>query len=250
MIFKRMVANLRAQNWFAIGIEFAIVVAGVFVGTQVSNWNDARVERTQNQRMLRNLKPEIASMIGNFQSIEDYYTITRRYADTAFAGWRRDPKVDDRAFVLAAYQASQSYFTGVNSDTWSQIYGSERLGTIEDREVRQHLSFLMTTDYAVLEREVNSAYRQNARKVIPDDVQGAIREQCGDRTIEGTPGWLTLPPSCDLKFPADRIAAAAAALRMHPELVGELNWHIAAIASYRANIANLSVISKQLLERL
>ena len=28
MIYKRFAANLRAQNWLAIGIEFGIVVAG------------------------------------------------------------------------------------------------------------------------------------------------------------------------------------------------------------------------------
>ena len=240
----------RGLSWPKIIGETLVVVVGVFLGIQASNLNDARVERAANERMLRNLKPEIASMIGNFQSIQDYYTVTRRYADTAFAGWRRDAKVDDRAFVLAAYQASQTYYTGVNSDTWSQIYGSERLGSIEDREVRRNLSYLMTTDYAVLEREVNSAYRQHARQVIADDVQDAIRAQCGDRTIEGTPGWLSLEPTCDLKVAPDRIAVAAAALRDNPELVGELNWHIAAIASYRANVANLSDISKSLLERL
>ncbi len=60
MIYKRFAANLRAQNWFAIGIEFAIVVAGVFVGTQVSNWNAERLEKRETQRMLAQLEPESA----------------------------------------------------------------------------------------------------------------------------------------------------------------------------------------------
>jgi hypothetical protein len=138
MILRRLTQNLRTQNWTAITIELFIVILGVFIGTQVSNWNAQRIERAANERMLINLRPEIGSMIGNFQSIQDYYTITRRYADTAFAGWRGDPGVSDSAFVLGAYQASQSYFTGVSGDTWSQIYGSDRLGTIEDRDVRKN----------------------------------------------------------------------------------------------------------------
>ena len=36
MIYKRFAANLRAQNWFAIAIELAIVVIGVFIGTWVA----------------------------------------------------------------------------------------------------------------------------------------------------------------------------------------------------------------------
>ncbi|MEO8141619.1 MAG: hypothetical protein ABI617_03065, partial [Sphingomicrobium sp.] len=62
MIFKRFAANLRAQNWSAIGIEFAIVVAGVFVGTQVSNWNAERLEKRETQRMLAQLKPNLQSL--------------------------------------------------------------------------------------------------------------------------------------------------------------------------------------------
>ena len=52
MILRRLTENLRAQNWTAITIEFAIVVIGVFVGTQVSNWNQARLEKQATTRML------------------------------------------------------------------------------------------------------------------------------------------------------------------------------------------------------
>ena len=45
MILRRMIVHVKEQNWTAIGIDFAIVVVGVFVGMQVSNWNEARVER-------------------------------------------------------------------------------------------------------------------------------------------------------------------------------------------------------------
>ena len=41
MIFKRAAAKLKAQDWTAIGIELVIVIIGVFIGTQVSNSNNA-----------------------------------------------------------------------------------------------------------------------------------------------------------------------------------------------------------------
>ena len=44
MIFKRFAANLRAQNWFAIGVELGIVILGVFIGTLVANANQQRLE--------------------------------------------------------------------------------------------------------------------------------------------------------------------------------------------------------------
>ena len=70
MIFKRFAANLRAQHWFAIGIEFAIVVAGVFVGTQVSNWNAGRLEKVETRRMMVQLEP-------NLKLMADYFSAAR-----------------------------------------------------------------------------------------------------------------------------------------------------------------------------
>jgi hypothetical protein len=45
MLLRRVMAHVKTQDWTAIAIDFVIVVAGVFVGIQVSNWNAARVER-------------------------------------------------------------------------------------------------------------------------------------------------------------------------------------------------------------
>ena len=43
MLLRRITEHVRAQNWFAVGIDFVIVVVGVFIGIQVSNWNDKRL---------------------------------------------------------------------------------------------------------------------------------------------------------------------------------------------------------------
>ncbi|CAN5636316.1 hypothetical protein BH23GEM3_BH23GEM3_02680 [soil metagenome] len=42
MLLRSVVKHVREQNWFAVGLDFFIVVVGVFIGLQVSNWNEAR----------------------------------------------------------------------------------------------------------------------------------------------------------------------------------------------------------------
>jgi hypothetical protein len=42
LLLRRLTAHVNAQDWTAVAIDFAIVVIGVFVGIQVSNWNEAR----------------------------------------------------------------------------------------------------------------------------------------------------------------------------------------------------------------
>lgn len=250
MIYKRVAARLKAQDWVAISIELAIVITGVFVGTQVSNWNAERLERQDNARVLRNLRPEIADLVANFGIAYAYYDSANHYAQTAFEGWRLNPKISDRDFVVDAFQATQIYYSGSNNGAWAQIYGSDRLRSIDDRPLRKDVAVLMTTDYSALERDLFSNYRQHTREIIPSDVQDAIRAQCGDHPKGSAGTGLVLPSSCDLHYSAPRIAAAAAALRDHPELVGELNWHLAAVASYRANIEVIDGVARDLLARL
>src|SRR5215217_284395 len=43
-------ARAREQNWFAIALDFVIVIVGVFLGIQAANWNEARQDRTQERR--------------------------------------------------------------------------------------------------------------------------------------------------------------------------------------------------------
>ncbi len=44
MILRRPSRHVKDQIWFAVGIDFFIVVIGVFIGIQVSNWNDLQQE--------------------------------------------------------------------------------------------------------------------------------------------------------------------------------------------------------------
>jgi len=69
MIIKRIARFVRAQDWNAIVIEFVIVTAGVLMGIQVSNWNDARVEKARVQQQVASLGTELQ---GNLATIERY----------------------------------------------------------------------------------------------------------------------------------------------------------------------------------
>ncbi|MEO7634727.1 MAG: hypothetical protein ABIS38_03645 [Sphingomicrobium sp.] len=251
MIYKRAVAKLRAQDWFAIAIEFAIVVLGVFIGTQVSNWNAARIDRAETQRMLAQLRPELERQIDTYRTVDIYYATTRRFAATAFAGWNHDPAVSDNDFVIAAYQASQISGVGLNGTSWATIFGAERLRLIENRAIRRDLTYLMETDYTPVSNDaVDTPYRANVRRIIPLDVQDAIRAQCGDVVPPGRPNVIVLPTSCALGLSASQATSAARALRDNPDLANDLRWHIAAEESFLSTAEPISQTAQNLLHEL
>jgi len=249
MILRRLSDNLRGQNWIAITIEFFIVVIGVFIGTQVSNWNQARLEKQATQRMLEQLQPELRSQLEFFDGVKIYYGTTRRYAEEAFAGWKSDPKVSDERFVIAAYQASQITGIAINPDSWALTFGGSQLRDINNPKIRRNLELALTADYAPVEfTAVATAYREQVRHVIPIAIQDRIRVECGDRNVQGREGaiLIVLPASCSTKIDPAQAREIAAALRARPELSNELDWHLAAVATFMANVETLSAPMRDL----
>jgi hypothetical protein len=242
MILRRLTSSLKQQHWTTIFIELLIVIIGVFIGTQVSNWNEARIQKAQTQRMLNQLRPELSNQLTFFRTARDYYSTTRNFAGQAVRGWEGNPSVSNGQFVIAAYQASQIYGIGINPQTWALTFGADQLRDIDDPLLRRSLVGVLTADYEPVGfNAVATRYREHVRQLIPSAIQDDIGAECGDRNIQRDGGQylVALPKTCALQLDPVVAAKAAATLRSHPELVTELNWHLAAIATYIANADGL-----------
>ncbi len=49
-MLRRVIENVKTQNWFAVALEFLIVVLSIFFALQVNNWNEARKDRIDERR--------------------------------------------------------------------------------------------------------------------------------------------------------------------------------------------------------
>jgi hypothetical protein len=58
MLLRRVIDHVKTQNWTAVALDFVIVVVGVFVGIQISNWNDARATNARSVQLLDRLEEE------------------------------------------------------------------------------------------------------------------------------------------------------------------------------------------------
>lgn len=58
MLLRRITEHVKAQNWTAVALDFFIVVFGVFIGLQVSNWNDAQARRADERVIIERLITE------------------------------------------------------------------------------------------------------------------------------------------------------------------------------------------------
>lgn len=250
MIVRKLTANLKTQNWTAVAIDFLIVVLGVFVGVQASNWNQARIDRAETRRLLMRIKPEIDQILAFAANARDYYATTRGYSKIALAAWMGDPTVSDQDFVIAAYQASQIH--GLNeSQSWAAIFGADELRNVDDDRLRIPLARLMAFDVDNLNSNaVASRYREDVRMVIPDDVQQAIRNTCGDRLKSAETFDFELPHNCPLQLSPATARQVAAELHAHPQLAGELRLHLAIVSSFLNNLIQYGGEARLVRDRL
>lgn len=59
MILTRLSRAFREQNWFAVAIEFVIVILGVVVGFQVTGWANARADLSSERRHLEEIADDL-----------------------------------------------------------------------------------------------------------------------------------------------------------------------------------------------
>jgi hypothetical protein len=63
MILARLSNAIRSQNWFAVALEFVIVIAGVAIGFQVTAWNADRQNAARVDQALIRLQAETEQTI-------------------------------------------------------------------------------------------------------------------------------------------------------------------------------------------
>ena len=75
MILQRLANSIRKQDWFAVFIEFVIVVAGIFAGLQANEWAQERQDRKEERAALERLFLEAESA---YQLFNDYVNQAQR----------------------------------------------------------------------------------------------------------------------------------------------------------------------------
>ena len=229
MIYKRAIAKLRAQNWFAITIELAIVVVGVFIGTLVANWNAERLDKAGVERLITQLQPRLRQLQGLTADDIAYYGVVRGFAKTAKAGWASDPAVSDRDFVVAAFQATEISPFNNNPFYDGSLIGVEEVRQVDDAETRERLMTLISYRSGFLDLfGEGSVYREQVRSIIPDDLQQRILAECGDKQAEQSRHFW-IEATCALPIDPAIARPTAAALRARPDLKQAMTSHLAHI---------------------
>jgi hypothetical protein len=67
MILRSLSKHITDQNWFAVVLDFLIVVVGVFIGIQVANWNEASRASAKETIVLEQLHAQFTDTVADLR---------------------------------------------------------------------------------------------------------------------------------------------------------------------------------------
>ena len=102
MLLRRITKHVKGQNWFAVGLDFFIVVAGILIAFQITNWSERSSERKLESEYMVLLARDIATFETELsqQIAQDQYIATN--AKTALA------KINNRHAGIDPLEIGQS----------------------------------------------------------------------------------------------------------------------------------------------
>ena len=70
MLLRRITKHVTDQNWFAVFIDFLIVVVGILIAFQITNWNEAQGDKKLEVQYINKLIDDINEEIVAFEEVE------------------------------------------------------------------------------------------------------------------------------------------------------------------------------------
>ena len=243
---RRLFGALRRQDWTAVVIELFVVVLGVFIGVQASNWNAERETNAKAAAFSARLISDLREEAWGYEMQIGYYgevLVNGRHAVDALTGKAPLP---DEALLVAAYRATQYNGNIRRRATYDELTSTGEIGLIRDQKLRDLAIRVYTSD--LFEQIVNdgqrSQYRMAFRKAMPLEVQDTLAQTCGDRVVpigdyEAIKHSLDYP--CATGLSADAVASAAGLLRNGAEFAPLLRLRVQDI---QTDLSNLTIYYK------
>jgi len=207
MILRSVTKHIKDQNWFAVALDLVIVVFGVFMGIQVSNWNQNLENERIANKYLERLEDDLQFEKANYQNTASYFKSVLSYANSALEAYNKSANQLTVNFLIDHYQASQTLEIPTRRATYDELLATGRIGLISNEKIRIVISNFYENSGAramTMNRNSYLSYRTLIRMQMDETLQIKIREQCGDKFEVSKNGvsYLQLPSSCKINIPS------------------------------------------------
>jgi hypothetical protein len=141
MRLRSLTKHIREQNWFAVALDFFIVVAGILIAFQITNWNEASKTAAREAVILEQLHSEFSSTLDGMeqakQENEEGLSAIREVLSAIQDGVKPE---DDAAFIQKIRRAGGLNTGPAEPTTLVELLSSGSLSELSSPELRQALT--------------------------------------------------------------------------------------------------------------
>jgi hypothetical protein len=176
MILRRVAEHAKAQNWFAVMLDFLIVVVGVFFGMEVANWNGARQDRQEERRyygqLLVNLRTDLETLATAKERADRYDEEAQMVIDRLGGA----PTRASRGQLAKAIQhAGWIYIPHASRGTYDELISTGNLGLLRNSQLKSEIAnyygaFEENRQWDSLLRDQQSDYWAYTAGILPRPV--------------------------------------------------------------------------------
>ena len=145
MILSNLATGLKQRDWGTVAVEVLIVVVGIFIGLQVDDWNQARIDRADIAEYMERVQGDLNRDADFFAFLANKASAKREALATLkkiIARNRSSDEDPESIFGLLSDSVPMGFeFPEVQTVTFLDLRGSGKLTLIEDAELRRQLSF-------------------------------------------------------------------------------------------------------------
>lgn len=179
----KLALRLRAYDWMAAVIELAIVVVGILIALQVSNWNQDRLDHARTEGYYRRLHAELLADQYDMDKTLVFWKKVSGYGAAAIANGETGQLVDGSNWktVLAWYQAGQMMPFELQDTTYTEMRDGGGLVLIDREGLRKQLAEYYQLAGNGITASIlrhDPVYRLQIRGITPWHVQQYIWAKC------------------------------------------------------------------------
>ncbi|GAB5412580.1 MAG: hypothetical protein Cons2KO_01830 [Congregibacter sp.] len=244
MILRSVTKHVKDQNWFAVAIDFFIVVFGVYVGLQVQEWSDQRALDASEAQFLSEVREEITYNAALNASLVESMEVLVASGKRAVRFLESDRACDDDCWriLVDLFTASQVFTPAMNAVVYDEM---QRLGFPRATEVKAAINdFYVLNATAYLGIDNNPKYRSSFRELLTIEAHEQLWSHC--HSVKGPVELLIV--DCPQSLPTEKIKTILDRIRARPEVLDQLHYWIGMHSFWVPNFADILAAADHAIE--
>lgn len=151
MILRRIIAHFRKQEWTAIFLDFVIVVVGILIAFQITDWNERRAENAREARYLAGIVEDLRADLEEI----DYVRRTAELRVSAAEAVLAQARAPARRWEVTTGENSIRFDAATPFDSDDPFAANAALSVVPTLDGNRHTfaALISTGDFRILRDE-------------------------------------------------------------------------------------------------